>query len=669
MAVNASSGLAYPEKFTAAAAYVGFGGSQNSSSIGAISRFPNDVALLLYGLYQQATVGPCNVPKPRAWNAVEHGKWTSWDGLGNLASTEAMRLFVKILEEEDPAWYSRTPELVEGPIVDVEMNKPNLDSASPDGNSHPEPISIIAESRNMLETQDKDVILEGLAAVSIYDQWIGPSVSGKYPKPRYKHGAAIVQDKMYVFGGNHNGRYLNDLQVLDLKNLTWTKVEAKSAVEDSNLSNTAFPVSCAGHSLVSWENKILLVAGHLKNPSEYVTVREFDPQTLQWSKLNTHGKAPVSRGGQSVTLVGKSLVFFGGEDEKRSLLNDLHILDLETMTWNEVDAIGQPPSPRMDHTAAIHAERYLLIFGGASYATCFSDLHVLDLKIMEWSRPKQQGVIPAPRAGHAGTTIGENWFIVGGGDNKNGISETLVLNMSTLVWSVVTAVQGRVPIASEGLSLVASSYTGEDILLSFGGYNGRYCNDVYALKPSHKTTLQSKIFEESVAESVAGLPTNATRDIEPELDTDQDGKVREIVMDSIDSRLKARTEETYEQQLANLQGEKEELAMILSKEQSQTSQLKQELAEAATQNLELMKELQSIRSQLAAEQSRCFKLEVDVAEMRQKLQTVESLQNEVELLRRQKAALEQAAMTPTQKQGSGGVWGWLAGTPPNKPSP
>lgn len=43
---------------------------------------------------------------------------------------------------------------------------------------------------------------------------------------------------------------------------------------------------------------------------------------------------------------------------------------------------GQPPSPRMDHTAAIHAERYLLIFGGASYATCFNDLHVLDLKIV-----------------------------------------------------------------------------------------------------------------------------------------------------------------------------------------------------------------------------------------------------------------------------------------------
>jgi len=108
-----------------------------------------------------------------------------------------------------------------------------------------------------------------------------------------------------------------------------------------------------------------------------------------------------------------------------------------------------------------------------------------------------------------------------------GASETVVLNMSTLAWSVVTSVQGRVPIASEvlylciltklhvmwnltrvlilvnsmlcchkvmflvpfdsrslkcfplqGLSLVVSSYDGEDVLVSFGGYNGRYNNEV-----------------------------------------------------------------------------------------------------------------------------------------------------------------------------------------------
>ncbi|KAF8394551.1 hypothetical protein HHK36_020762 [Tetracentron sinense] len=445
---RASSGLAYPERFYAAASYVGFGGSPKSSK-GVISKFQNDAALLLYGLYQQATVGPCNIPKPRAWSPVEQSKWTSWHGLGNMASTEAMRLFVKILEDEDPGWYSTVPEFVVEPIVDVEMNNPKVESVIQNGNSFPDTKTMSTENGILSDTQDKDVVFEGLGSVSVYDEWVAPSVSGQRPKARYEHGAALVQDKMYIFGGNHNGRYLNDLQVLDLRNLTWSKVDAKAGKESLESSHPVPLSPCAGHSLIQWENKLLSIAGHSKDPSETISVKAFDLQTYTWSILKTYGKAPVSRGGQSVTLVGTTLVIFGGEDAKRSLLNDLHILDLETMTWDEIDAVGVPPSPRSDHAATVHAEQYLLIFGGGSHATCFNDLHVLDLQSMEWSRPTQQGKIPTPRAGHAGVTVGENWFIVGGGDNKSGVSETIVLNMSTLVWSVVTTVQGRVPLASE----------------------------------------------------------------------------------------------------------------------------------------------------------------------------------------------------------------------------
>ena len=48
---------------------------------------------------------------------------------------------------------------------------------------------------------------------------------------------------------------------------------------------------------------------------------------------------------------------------------------------------------------------------------------------MEWSRHAQQGDVPSPRAGHAGVTIGENWFIVGGGDNKSGMFYTFPLDI------------------------------------------------------------------------------------------------------------------------------------------------------------------------------------------------------------------------------------------------
>lgn len=39
---------------------------------------------------------------------------------------------------------------------------------------------------------------------------------------------------------------------------------------------------------------------------------------------------------------------------------------------------------------------------------------------MEWSQPQIQGDAVTPRAGHAGITIDENWYIVGGGDNSSG---------------------------------------------------------------------------------------------------------------------------------------------------------------------------------------------------------------------------------------------------------
>lgn len=41
---------------------------------------------------------------------------------------------------------------------------------------------------------------------------------------------------------------------------------------------------------------------------------------------------------------------------------------------------------------------------------------------LEWSQPQIQGDLVSPRAGHAGVSIDEKWFMVGGGDNKSGMN-------------------------------------------------------------------------------------------------------------------------------------------------------------------------------------------------------------------------------------------------------
>ncbi|EFJ14275.1 hypothetical protein SELMODRAFT_20979, partial [Selaginella moellendorffii] len=633
--------LPYPAKFHVAAAYAGFSADDDDYENVALplgSLFTPEMALLLYGLYMQATVGPCTAAKPRMWNTQEHFKWKSWSEFKELPSIEAMRLFVRTLEEQDPDWYfkSQGREPVQDNDLDPSLQEEDIPAVN---NSPPSPPLPSANGGigTEVKMEENDVECSTIMEIDVRNEWLSPLVSGRRPAARYQHAAAVVHDKMFVIGGNHNGRYLNDVQVLDLRTLTWSKVEQK--LPTSPLSSSMPPIPsnqilspCAGHSLIRKNRMLFVVGGHSKNSPDSVSVHAFDTETFTWSLFPTYGQAPIARRGQSVSLIGSNLVMFGGEDSKRRLLNDLNIFDLETMTWEAVDAIGPPPSPRADHAAAVYAGHYLYIFGGGSHSSCFSDLHVLNLKTMEWSR-KETEYTPTPRAGHAGATVGDLWYIVGGGDNKSGISETIVLNMKTLDWSLVTSVPARTYIACEGLSLVSACLNGEETLIAFGGYNGKYSNEVCCFFLFLRLSIISKEPENG------GYNTPKLLELKREL---------EVALASCqDENNKLKSELSI---TAN------DLSMVFPRFVHETLVL---------QFLFTVQELQSVRGQFVAEQTRCFKLEVEVAELRQKLQSMEALQKEVDLLRRQKAASDQvAAQLVQQKQNaSGGMWSWLAGTP------
>ena len=110
---------------------------------------------------------------------------------------------------------------------------------------------------------------------------------------------------------------------------------------------------------------------------------------------------------------------------------------------------------------------------------------------MQWSQPQIHGDLMRPRAGHAGVTLDEDWYIVGGGDNRSGIyvlllalfvflpqfhiplliiwtsvagaPDTVLLDMSKLAVSVLTSVKGREPLASE-----VTFFCFKSLLVNFG---------------------------------------------------------------------------------------------------------------------------------------------------------------------------------------------------------
>ncbi|GLT70183.1 hypothetical protein SLA2020_422790 [Shorea laevis] len=492
-----------------------------------------------------------------------------------------------------------------------------------------------------------------------YEKWTALPVSGPRPSARYKHAAAVVDEKLYITGGSRNGRYLSDVQVFDLRSLTWSNLKMKveqTADKPEDSGSQEIITAISDHSMIKWGSKLLLLGGHSRKTTDTMIVRFINLETQVCGVMDTFGQAPVARGGHSVTLLGSKLILFGGEDRSRKLLNDAHILDLETMTWVAVEATQTAPAPRFDHTAAVHSERYLFIFGGCSHSIFFSDLHVLDLQTMEWSQPQVQGDLVTPRAGHGGITIDEMWYIVGGGDNNNGCLETLVLNMSKLVWSKLATLKERHPLASEGLSTCPAVINGEKSLVAFGGYNGKYNNEVFVMRLKPRDSSRPKIYQSAAAAAAAASVTAAyalakSEKLDfPQIDLDfkgvENNHSEQDVMVEIDA----------------IKEEKKVLQLSIEEVRSENSRLQEKIDEVNSTHAELSKELHSVEGQLVTERSRCFKLEAQIAELQKMLESLQSIENEVQILRRQKSALEQEMELNSAAQREGpGVWRWIAG--------
>jgi len=67
-------------------------------------RLSTEQKLTFYALFKQATVGPCDRPKPGLMEMVEKAKWSAWKKLGKMRKEEAIAEYVKLLDTVAPQW-------------------------------------------------------------------------------------------------------------------------------------------------------------------------------------------------------------------------------------------------------------------------------------------------------------------------------------------------------------------------------------------------------------------------------------------------------------------------------------------------------------------------------------------------------------------------------------
>ena len=77
--------------------------------------------------------------------------------------------------------------------------------------------------------------------------------------------------------------------------------------------------------------------------------------------------------------MGKWLFLFGGCDGEE-YVDELEVLNTQTLEWLKVSVRGTPPSQRGYHSAVYHDSR-LWVFGGAAGAEPYDDVYCLDLGV------------------------------------------------------------------------------------------------------------------------------------------------------------------------------------------------------------------------------------------------------------------------------------------------
>jgi N-acetylneuraminic acid mutarotase len=295
---------------------------------------------------------------------------------------------------------------------------------------------------------------------------------------RVNHASASVDDQIYSFGGyctgeNYSTRIPIIIHSLNIITMEWHEVQHGFETSEEDV-----PFNRYGHTVVSNDNLIFLWGGRNDQRSCNV-LYVFNAYTQTWSRPKVTGIKPAARDGHSATVSnGKMYIFGGFEDDIDRFSQDVHSLDLKTLTWEFVITRGNPPSWRDFHTLSCIGNK-LYVFGGRSdhegpfhtSREIYDDnLYSLDLSSKTWEKiaihPDSFHCSPVGRRSHSAFVFKGMLYIFGGFNSirKEHFNDMHRFDPETKTWSPVTT-QGRAPCARRRQSCCL---TGTKLYL-FGG--------------------------------------------------------------------------------------------------------------------------------------------------------------------------------------------------------
>jgi len=204
--------------------------------------------------------------------------------------------------------------------------------------------------------------------------------------------------------------------------------------------------------------------------------------TATWSQLVFPTQAPLRLGHTAIydTLRDRMIVF-GGANPSRQ--NDTWVLTLSSgSAWSQLATTGTPPPPVTLHSAIYDPVRdRMLVFGGYQDSGYLNGVWALSLsETPTWTMLAPVGTAPAPRREHSAIydPVGDR-MIVFGGTNGGYLGDVWALNLSgTPAWELIAVTGG--PTARSGHSAIYDP--SRHLMWVFAGRGGSgILNDLWTL--------------------------------------------------------------------------------------------------------------------------------------------------------------------------------------------
>jgi len=154
--------------------------------------------------------------------------------------------------------------------------------------------------------------------------WDTYKTSGTVPNPRGYHSTSLIgPDKAWVFGGSDGSEVFSDLSVLDAATGVWTKKKLNSSKP------------CFAHSATTVGNQMFVFGGN--NNNEYtndlkIITLDSRMETLEIQSRRVTGTAPAARAYHTALLHDLRIFLIGGYDGKKCY-GDTYCLDLGVYSY------------------------------------------------------------------------------------------------------------------------------------------------------------------------------------------------------------------------------------------------------------------------------------------------------------------------------------------------